>query len=152
MKKTVLIIGILLGAMMVLTACGGNGDNGDDVTTPNGGDASTIVESGDTVSVEYTGRLLDGEVFDTSEGSAPLTFVVDSGMMIPGFDAAVLGMSLNQEKTVQIPAAEAYGEQGVQNPQTGEYLIPPNADIEFDIKVVDIQKANAQEAPAELAE
>jgi len=136
-------MGILIGAMMLLVACGG--DSGDE-STPDSVGAANVVEVGDTVSVEYEGRLSNGEVFDSSAGRAPLTFVVGAGMMIPGFDAAVLGMELNEEKTADIPAAEAYGEQGAMDPQTGEYIIPPNEDITFDIKVVGIQKA---ETPAE---
>jgi len=125
MKKTVLIIGILLGAMMILAAC-----NSDEV-----------VQAGDMVSVEYEGRLSNGEVFDSSEGRAPLTFTAGVGQMIPGFDAAVLGMALNEEKTVTIPADEAYGAVGVPDPMNpDEYLIPPNSDLIFDIKVVDIQR------------
>jgi len=145
MKKTILLIGILLGAMMILTACTGN--NGDDAAEPGipTGDPN-IVEAGDTISVEYAGFLSNGEMFDTSEGRAPLTFIAGAGMMIPGFDAAVLGMELGEEKTVEIPSELAYGEHGSMNQQTGEYVIPPNEDITFDIKVVDIQKA---EIPAE---
>jgi len=136
-------MGILIGAMMLLVACGG--DSGDE-STPDSVGAANVVEVGDTVSVEYEGRLSNGEVFDSSAGRAPLTFVAGAGMMIPGFDAAVLGMELNEEKTADIPAAEAYGEQGAMDHQTGEYIIPPNEDITFDIKVVGIQKA---ETPAE---
>jgi len=126
MKKTVLIMGILLGTMMILAAC-----NSDEV-----------VQVGDTVSVEYTGRLAaDGRVFDSSEGRAPLTFVAGVGQMIPGFDAAVLGMALNEEITVEIPAEDAYGEMSFPDPANpDEYLIPPNSDLIFDIKVVDIQR------------
>ncbi|MCL2526251.1 MAG: FKBP-type peptidyl-prolyl cis-trans isomerase [Coriobacteriia bacterium] len=140
MKKTVLIVGVLLGAMMMLTACSGTTD--ETTATDAAAGAADIVEAGDTVSVEYTGRLSDGTEFDSSAGGPPLTFVAGAGMMIPGFDNAVVGMKLGEEKTVEIPSAEAYGEQGAQNPQTGEYIIPPNEDITFDIKVVDIQKAD----------
>ncbi|MBI2666531.1 peptidylprolyl isomerase [Candidatus Woesearchaeota archaeon] len=69
----------------------------------------TQVRKGDTVSIEYTGTLSDGEVFDTSKGRDPLQFEVGSGQVIPGFDTAVEGMQLDQEKTFTIPSAEAYG-------------------------------------------
>lgn len=125
---------------MILTACTGNND--DDAVDPGlpTGDPN-IVEVGDTISVEYTGYLSNGEVFDSSEGGLPLTFIAGAGMMIPGFDDAVLGMELNGEKTVDIPSYLAYGEHGATDPQTGEYIIPPNEDITFDIKVIEIQKA-----------
>jgi peptidylprolyl isomerase len=65
--------------------------------------------SGDTVRVHYTGTFDDGEVFDTSSGRDPLEFKIGSGQLIPGFDAAVDGMSPGESKTVNIPAEEAYG-------------------------------------------
>ncbi|MCL2403211.1 MAG: FKBP-type peptidyl-prolyl cis-trans isomerase [Coriobacteriia bacterium] len=138
MKKTVLLLGILLGAMLVLTACNGD-SNGD-------GDA-VVVEVGDTVVAEYTGKLAaDGEVFDSSaERGAPLEFVAGVGMMIPGFDDAVLGMELNEEKTVEIPSDQAYGSAGITDPQTGGYLIPPDSDLIFEIKVIEIIKPDTEE-------
>lgn len=63
----------------------------------------------DIVRVHYTGRLSDGVVFDSSEGNEPLEFVIGSGMLIPGFEEGVIGMALNESKTVNIPADEAYG-------------------------------------------
>lgn len=66
--------------------------------------------SGDTVRVHYTGKLDDGSVFDTSAGRDPLEFTVGSGQVIPGFDEAVSGMAPGQERSVTIPAAQAYGE------------------------------------------
>ncbi len=65
---------------------------------------------GDTVHIHYTGRLEDGTVFDSSEGRAPLEFVLGSGQVIRGFDDAVTGMSVGEEKTVTIPASDAYGD------------------------------------------
>lgn len=69
----------------------------------------TEVKKGDTVRVHYKGSLGDGTVFDESKPERPLVFVAGGGQMIPGFDSAVLGMKLNEEKTVVIPAADAYG-------------------------------------------
>jgi peptidylprolyl isomerase len=68
------------------------------------------VKDGDTVKVHYTGKLVNGEQFDSSTGREPLEFTVGAGMMIKGFDAALPGMSVGDKKTVNIPAAEAYGE------------------------------------------
>lgn len=66
-------------------------------------------QSGDTVSVHYSGRLSDGTVFDSSEGREPLTFTVGSGQVIPGFDEGVVGMAPGETRTVDIPADQAYG-------------------------------------------
>ena len=68
-----------------------------------------FAEKGDIVKVNYTGRLADGRIFDTSEGAQPLEFIAGAGQMIKGFDAAILGMKKKEQKTVKIPAAEAYG-------------------------------------------
>ena len=67
------------------------------------------VKNGDKIRVHYTGKLTDGTQFDSSEGKAPLEFTVGSGLVVPGFDAAVLGMELGETKTVTIPCEEAYG-------------------------------------------
>ncbi|MFQ5964709.1 MAG: peptidylprolyl isomerase [Candidatus Scalinduaceae bacterium] len=70
----------------------------------------TIVEKGDKVKVHYTGSLDDGTVFDKSKEGKPLEFTVGSGQMISGFDRAVQGMKLNEEKKVTIKPEDAYGD------------------------------------------
>lgn len=67
-------------------------------------------KKGDTVRVHYTGKLTSGEQFDSSAGRAPLEFEVGAGMMIKGFDDAVVGMAIGDKKTINIPAHEGYGE------------------------------------------
>ena len=61
------------------------------------------------MTIHYTGRLEDGTVFDSSRDRDPLEFEVGSGQVIPGFDSAVEGMEAGDEKTVTIPAVDAYG-------------------------------------------
>ena len=68
-----------------------------------------MVETGDTIQVEYVGTLESGEQFDSSQGKEPLEFIVGSGQLIEGFDSGVVGMKLNDEKTVKIPPEKAYG-------------------------------------------
>ena len=69
----------------------------------------TQAKSGDTVKVDYTGKLEDGTVFDTSASREPLQFLIGSGQIIPGFDQAVIGMNVGDKKTVNIPSDQAYG-------------------------------------------
>lgn len=64
---------------------------------------------GDTVKVHYTGKLNDGTIFDTSEGRDPLKFTIGEGHIIPGFEQAIIGMSINESKTIKIPSDNAYG-------------------------------------------
>jgi peptidylprolyl isomerase len=66
-------------------------------------------KSGDTVKVHYTGTLNNGQVFDSSKSREPLEFVLGSGMVIPGFDAAVTGLSPGESVTATILSGEAYG-------------------------------------------
>ena len=68
------------------------------------------VSKGSTVKVHYTGRLTSGEQFDSSADREPLEFEVGAGMMIKGFDDAVVGMSTGDKKTITIPPHEGYGE------------------------------------------
>lgn len=70
----------------------------------------TQAAAGNTVQIHYTGTLKDGSVFDSSEGRDPLEFEMGSGMIIPGLDRAINGMSEGEQKTVTIPCAEAYGD------------------------------------------
>ena len=65
--------------------------------------------SGDTVKVEYTGKLKDGTIFDTSTSREPLQFMIGYGQIIPGFDKAVIGMNVGDKKTINISSDQAYG-------------------------------------------
>ena len=69
-----------------------------------------IAKENDKVRVHYKGTLSNGEVFDSSEGREPLEFTLGEGQIIPGFEKGVLGMQVEESKTINIPAAEAYGE------------------------------------------
>ncbi len=69
----------------------------------------TEIKQGDTVRIHYTGTLLDGSVFDSSEGRDPLEFVVGSGQIIPGLDTAMPGLVAGDKKRVEIACVEAYG-------------------------------------------
>jgi len=70
----------------------------------------TQAKSGDTVRIHYTGTLDDGTQFDSSAGREPLEFAIGGGQVIPGFDSAVDGMAVGENKTVTIPPDEAYGQ------------------------------------------
>lgn len=68
------------------------------------------IKNGDTLRVHYTGTLSDGTVFDSSREREPLEFTMGKGMLIPGFEAAVMGHEAGETVTVTIPPSQAYGE------------------------------------------
>lgn len=94
-----------LAVSLLLAACGDDDTEGTD-PVPGGG----VARDGDTVQVHYTGTLDDGTEFDSSRGGSPLTFVVGSGQVIPGFDEAVRGLAVGESRTVRIEPGDAYGE------------------------------------------
>ncbi|MDY0290885.1 MAG: peptidylprolyl isomerase [Desulfuromonadaceae bacterium] len=68
-----------------------------------------VAKKGDTVKVHYTGRLENGEIFDSSDGKKPLNFIVGHREVIKGFDEAVEGMIVGEEKSVTIEPEKGYG-------------------------------------------
>jgi peptidylprolyl isomerase len=89
-------------------------------------------KQGDTVQIEYTGTLDDGSVFDASEKHGkPLEFTLGQKQVIPGFEKAVEGMEVGQEKTVRIEPKDAYGERNDQLVQK-----VPKAQIPPEMKLV----------------
>lgn len=69
----------------------------------------TTAATGDIVRIHYSGRLVDGTQFDSSEGRAPLEFTLGQGQVIRGLEAHVTGMETGAKSTVTIPVVEAYG-------------------------------------------
>lgn len=68
------------------------------------------IKQNDTVRVHYTGKLVDGQIFDSSLEREPLEFTMGQGQLIPGFEKGLLDMQVNEKKTITIPADEAYGQ------------------------------------------
>jgi len=70
------------------------------------------IKNGNTVTVNYTGKLEDGTVFDSSllENREPLTAKLGEGKLIKGFEDGLLDMSEGEKKTIEINPSEAYGE------------------------------------------
>tara|TARA_Y100000593_G_scaffold21384_1_gene42867 strand:+ start:38 stop:505 length:468 start_codon:yes stop_codon:yes gene_type:complete len=71
---------------------------------------SNTVENNHSVSVHYVGTFTDGTVFDSSrDKETPFTFTTGTGMVVPGFNDAVVGMSVGDTKTVTLTPDVAYG-------------------------------------------
>ena len=69
-----------------------------------------MIKEGNKVTVHYTGKFEDGNVFDTSNGKEPIEFVVGQNQVIPGFEGAVMGLDKGGSTTVTVQPAEGYGE------------------------------------------
>ncbi len=87
---------------------------------------------GNTVTVNYTGKLENGEQFDTSIGRAPFSFPLGAGRVIKGWDEGVAGMKVGGQRKLTIPPDLAYGTRGAGN------VIPPNATLIFDVELLKV--------------
>ncbi|MBX9449345.1 MAG: FKBP-type peptidyl-prolyl cis-trans isomerase [Taibaiella sp.] len=94
-------------------------------------------KAGQKVSVNYTGKLMDGKVFDSNidpkfNHVTPFEFKVGNGKVIKGWDAGFLSMQKGQKATLYIPSSLAYGK----NSPTP--AIPANSILVFDVELLDI--------------
>ena len=104
--KSVLPI-LILTVILVVAGCTTTNNNSNNTITTVA--SNLVTEAGDHVYVHYTGTFDNGEIFDSSVGKEPLDFVVGTGQMIKGFDAAVVGMKEGESKVVTIPPEDGYG-------------------------------------------
>lgn len=102
------------------------------------GDAAT---AGSEVTVNYTGYLTDGTVFDSSVGLTPFTFTLGAGRVIPGWEEGLLGMKAGGQRVLEIPGELAYGAEGAGT-------IPPNATLIFEVEMLSF---TPQTTPAEVS-
>lgn len=94
---------------------------------------SAQVKTGQTVTMKYTGKLLDGTQFDSSTN---FNFKPGEGQVVKGYEEAALKMRVGEKATVIMPSAVAYGVQGSFNQNTRQYTIPPYTPLVFDIEIV----------------
>jgi FKBP-type peptidyl-prolyl cis-trans isomerase FkpA len=95
----------------------------------------TLAAAGKTVSVLYTGQLLDGTVFDATSkhGDEPFSFVLGEGKVIAGWDQGIALMHKGEKGVLLIPSALGYGPDGAGSD------IPPNAVLRFDVELLNVQ-------------
>lgn len=88
-------------------------------------------KSGDTITVNYTGKLQNGTVFDSSIGKQPFVFTLGVGQVIAGWDQGVQGMKVGGKRLLIIPATLAYGDRAV-GP------IPANSTLIFEVELLKV--------------
>ncbi len=90
--------------------------------------------AGKTVKVHYTGKFLDGKVFDSSiPRGEPIEFVLGTGRVIKGWDKGIALMKVGGKAVLTIPPHLAYGERGAGG------VIPPNATLVFEVELVEVK-------------
>jgi FKBP-type peptidyl-prolyl cis-trans isomerase len=87
---------------------------------------------GSTLTVNYTGTLENGTVFDASYGKQPFSFPLGAGQVIPGWDKGLAGMKVGGQRRLTIPSELGYGEQG-------QGAIPPNATLIFEVELLAVK-------------
>ena len=103
----------------------------EDVTVGTG----QAAQSGDAVSVHYTGWLASGKKFDSSrDRGMPFSFRLGSGQVIQGWDRGLIGMQVGGLRRLIIPPEQGYGDRDV-----GGGLIPPNSTLIFEVELLGIE-------------
>lgn len=96
-----------------------------------------VAETGDTVTVHYTGTLEDGTEFDSSVDREPFSFTIGAGGVIEGWEQGVPGMRVGGTRELTIAPELAYGDSGAGG------VIPPGATLTFEIELIEITEAGS---------
>ncbi len=127
---------ILIGCLIIMSGCQ------DERTTMENGLIIEILAEGEEptaeqysiVTVNYTGSLENGTVFDSSlnPGREPFRFTLGVGQVIVGWDQGVLGMKTGEKRRLTIPPELGYGNQDMG-------VIPPNSVLIFEVDLLSVE-------------
>ncbi len=134
-----LIVALVLVALFFVTKNIKNNQNTleKNMDTQNINENELVAQAGDIVSMNYTGSLTDGKVFDSNvlpefNHVEPFQFILGAGQVITGWDKNIVGMKIGEKKTLEISPEDAYGANGIPG------VIPPNAVLIFEVELLDI--------------
>jgi len=103
-------------------------------------DCTVKSKKNDKIRVHYTGKLTNGNKFDSShDRNEPLPLTLGTGQVIPGWEEGLLDMCLNEKRVLTIPSRKAYGSRGFGK------VIPPNSALVFDVELVGLESASRDE-------
>lgn len=97
-----------------------------------GFDEGDVAKKGDKISIHFTGTLLDGGVFDDSHPRGAFNFWVGEGMVVPGLDQALLGMTEGEVRRITVPPDQGYGNDAKPN-------IPARSTLVFEVELLDVR-------------
>ncbi len=99
-----------------------------------------LADTGKIISVKYTGKFLNGEIFDSNLKEQTLyTFKVGAGEAIKGWDIAFKKFRQGDKITMIVPSDLAFGEEGLRNKMNGSYVIPPYCPLLFEVEIVSVK-------------
>jgi FKBP-type peptidyl-prolyl cis-trans isomerase len=132
-----LIVIVVIGALFLVTKNINNKNIENNMENTEINTNELVAQAGDIVSMNYTGMLVDGKVFDSNilpefNHVEPFQFTLGVGQVIPGWDKNIVGMKIGEKKRLEIAPEDAYGVNGIPG------VIPPSATLIFEVELLDI--------------
>ncbi|MBK5284009.1 MAG: FKBP-type peptidyl-prolyl cis-trans isomerase [Bacteroidia bacterium] len=94
---------------------------------------------GNRITVHYTGKFLNGKIFDADDSRHPYAFELGTGKVLAGWEEAFSLLREGEKATLIIPSELGYGENGKRSPTSGVYIVPPYTPLIYEVEVISIQ-------------